>query len=85
MLPSLVVLMISGGHSPAISQIGIGWRRLLSTLLKRPQYIFVLLVACLGLALSVAAFTTVQAGEQHQLEEHFEQLGDGLTDEREDR
>ena len=46
---------------------------MLSTLLKRPQYIFVLLVACLGLALSVVAFRAVQASEQHQLEEHFEQ------------
>ena len=46
----------------------------MSTLLKRPRYIFIVLVALLGLALSVVGFQTVHDAEQHQLEERFEQL-----------
>ena len=45
----------------------------MSTLLKRHQYVFVLLVACLGLALSVVVFRTVRASEQHKLKDHFEE------------
>lgn len=46
----------------------------MSTLPQRPRYIFLLLVACLGLALSVVAFRAVQASERHGLEDHFEQI-----------
>ena len=45
----------------------------MSTLLKRPQYIVVLLVVGLGLTLSVVAFRAVQVSEQRDLAEQFKQ------------
>jgi signal transduction histidine kinase/CheY-like chemotaxis protein/CHASE1-domain containing sensor protein len=47
---------------------------LLSRFLKRPQHIFILLVALLGLALSVGAFSAIKATEQYEVRDHFDQI-----------
>ena len=47
--------------------------RILRTLLKRPQYFVILLVAILGLTLSVVSFRAVQASDQRHLAQQFEQ------------
>ena len=54
------------------SQTRIGWSRLLSALDRRRHHAFVLLVACLGVVLSVLAFQAAQTRESHRMQVDFE-------------
>ena len=46
----------------------------MGTFLERPEHIFIMLVALLGLALSVGAFSTVRITEKHKVRDHFDQI-----------